>query len=1058
MADYNEKPFETEICKHLETTGWLYSENSTGYDRARALYPDDVLGWLHDTQPDALDKVIRPGSSTKAQHQAREALLDRLAKTLDAPLTSGGGTLNVLRNGFKHTPAAFKMCQFKPATTKNATTVEAYSKVRVRVMRQVYYSADNTRSVDLVLFINGLPVATLELKTDFTQSVNDAIVQYKTARLPKDPTTKQHEPLFGFGTRAVVHFAVSNDEVWMTTKLAGPDTVFLPFNRGDRGHAGNPEYPGGSPTSYLWREVLDRDTWLQIVGRYLHLETKKSKDPATGRVTTKHTLIFPRYHQWEAVTKLVDAARTDGAGDRYLIQHSAGSGKTRTIAWASHQLATLYDPAGEKVYDSVIVVTDRNVLDKQLQEAITQIETKTGVVATINREEAAKQQLGSKSAYLAQTLGSGKLIIVVTIQTFPFVLEAIRKDKGLAGKKFAVIADEAHSSQTGATANKLKEVLTAEELADVEDGGEVNVEALLAAEMKARAESEDISFLAFTATPKAKTLELFGTRDGDGVPRAFHLYTMQQAIEEGFILDVLKNYTTYKTAFQLKKRIDAGEMKPVKAAEGDDHVLVDEAAATKHLMRWVKLHPTNIAQKVRIIVEHFRENVEHVLDGHAKAMVVTDSRKAAVRYKKAIDAYITKMGYSEVTTLVAFSGDVHDCGQCDNCKVGRDCRTGTPGTGPFNEKTMNPGLEGRDLRDAFATNDYRVMLVANKFQTGFDQPLLVAMYVDRRLEGVTAVQTLSRLNRTYPGKGSTYVLDFVNDEQTILDSFLPYFAEARLETTTDPNVIHDLQAKLDVSGLYTPDDVDAVVEAWVRRQGNNALTAAVTPVSKRFHAELRQAKHTKDHARQDELELFRKDVGTFVRLYDFLSQVVDYGDTEPERRAIFFRLLERRLDTDTERPDVDIAGVGLAHLKQIEKRTSTLDLTSGESKPLNPITGAGSRQKRDPRMVLLEDVLARINELFADEGMTHDQQRSWLEGLLTVLLGDEQLRMQAEHNTKQQFLASPDLRDAVVVAVLGNQTSHSKMADIFHAGGRTEEVLVEALGELMHAEATGQVA
>jgi type I restriction enzyme R subunit len=468
-------------------------------------------------------------------------------------------------------------------------------------------------------------------------------------------------------------------------------------------------------------------------------------------------------------------------------------------------------------------------------------------------------------------------------------------------------------------------------------------------------------------------------------------------------------------------------------------VLVDQGAAAKGLMRWVKLHPTNIAQKVQIIVEHFRVNVEDLLEGKAKAMVVTDSRIAAIRYKTAIDAYIKKMGYSEITTLVAFSGDRED-----------------PETGPgtFNERNMNPGLKGRDLREAFATNDYRVMLVANKFQTGFDQPLLVAMYVDRVLSGVAAVQTLSRLNRTHPGKELTFVLDFVNKGPDILEAFKPYYDEARLDATTDPNLIHDLQSKLDVQGRYTADEVEAVVQAWVAGAGNNALSAALSPVKKRFEAAYQAAVQFDDEAALAELDLFRKDIGTFVRLYDFLSQIINYGDTDLEKRSIFFRLLDRLLQPHQHADVLDLTGVTLKRIKQRKVGTTHLDLAGGESKALNPITGAGSREKRDPQLVLLEQVLARLNELFADEDFTEEQQRTWVEGLVSVLLSDEKLKLQAKNNTKEQFLSSPDLRDAVIFAVLGNQTSHNRMADIFHGDTQKEGVLVDALGELLHARTT----
>jgi type I restriction enzyme R subunit len=512
MADYHESQFEKELCEHLAANGWLYSPNDAGYDAARALFPEDVFGWLEATQPAELAKVVKPGAPDAEQRKTRDGLLDRIVKQLDTPLESGGGTLNVLRGTVKQVSARFEMCQFRPSNTLNETTVERYGQVRVRVMRQVFYSTGSRNSIDLVLFVNGLPVATVELKTDNTQTVQDAIVQYRTHRLPRD------EPLLGFGNRALVHFAVSNAEVYMTTRLAGEKTFFLPFNMGDDGGAGNSPNPEGSATSYLWERVLQRDSWLNIIGRLMHVETSTDSDPITGRKSKQVTLLFPRFHQWDVVTKLLAAAKVEGPSHRYLAQHSAGSGKTNSIAWTAHGLATLYDDANEKVFDSVVVITDRTVLDAQLQEAIKQIEPRQGMVVQVTSAEALRQldpnaPSKSKSALLAKVLTEGRHIVVVTLQTFPFAMQAIRESKGLQGKRFAVIADEAHSSQSGQAASKLKAVLTAEELTDIEDGGEIDTDDVLAAEMTDRASSPNISYFAFTATPKQKTLELFGRPD-----------------------------------------------------------------------------------------------------------------------------------------------------------------------------------------------------------------------------------------------------------------------------------------------------------------------------------------------------------------------------------------------------------------------------------------------------------------------------------------------------------------------------------------------------------------
>ncbi|QFG70307.1 type I restriction endonuclease subunit R [Ornithinimicrobium pratense] len=1032
MAQHNEIVFETELCQYLSAHGWLYSSSDAGYDRARALFPEDLLAWLEQTQPETYESIVKPSMSDREQTGAQEKILDRVAKVLDTPLTNDGGTLNLLRGGFKvGTSKRLDMSYPRPATSLNPRAAELYGMTRVRVMRQVHLSSRGNETVDLVLFVNGVPVATVELKTDFTQSVQDAMAQYRS----RDPKSS---PLFGWGSRAIVHFAVSNAEVWMTTKLAGKDTRFLPFNKGDQGRAGNPVNPLGSDTSYLWEQVWDKDAWLDIILRFAHVETSTQLD-AQGRPRRSSALIFPRYHQWEAVTKVLADAKALGAGQSYLIEHSAGSGKTRTIAWTAHRLLSLHDESDEKIFDSVIVVSDRTVLNSQLQDAVKEIERTTGTVLAVDASSKSAHGVTSNSELVRQGLLGGRKIIVVTLQTFPWVLELLEGDVSLAGRRFAVIADEAHSSQTGSAATKLKKVLSPAELAALDDGAEVDTETLLAAEMEGRARPEHISFLAFTATPKGKTLQLFGRpgedrdeKTGEPIPVSFHLYPMQQAIEEGFILDVLRNFTNYDTAFELAVKVEKSGQELVGQDPQVEEVLVDQHAATKGLIRWVKLHPTNIAQKVQIIVEHYRANIAHLLQGKAKAMVVTDSRKAAVRYKVAMDSYITKMGYEGLATLVAFSGEVND-----------------PETGPekFTEANMNPTVKG-NLTAAFAGDGYQVMIVANKYQTGFDQPLLCAMYVDRQLSGVTAVQTLSRLNRTFPGKTDTYVLDFVNTEKDILDAYKPYYAGARLEAVTDPDLIHDLQNKLDTTGIYTADEVNTVVDAWVHQKGNNALSGGLGPVVHRFRSDYASAMQGDDRTRLDELDMFRKDVRSFINLYDFLSQIVEFGDTEPFRRSIFFRLLEPLIHVSNHTPATDLSGVDLVAIKQ--KHQGTTDLAIDETKPVRPTAAAGSGSVQEMKKGPLAEVVARLNDLFGDEDFTVEQQETWLEGLIRTLLEDEQVREQAEHNTKGQFLASPTLRTKVLLAVLDNQQAHAKMSDIIHQGGRPEKILVEMTGELVH--------
>jgi type I restriction enzyme R subunit len=1018
---HHESSLEAGICEHLAVHGWLYSSTGAGYDRELALFPEDVIGWLADTQADQLTKRIKPELTGEALEKARHGVLTTLVKALGADPKANGGTLSVLRRGFKDLNAQFQMCQFRPNTSLNETTAKRYDAVRLRVIRQVHYSTQNGKSIDLVFFVNGIPVATAELKTDFTQNITDAVLQYKNDRLPKG------EPLLAFGSRALVHFAVSNSEFQMTTKLAGKDTYFLPFNRGNDHHAGNPPNAHGSPTAYLWEEILQRDTWLDIIGRFLHSQVIDRIDPLSDKKVRTQSTLFPRYHQWDAVTRLIAGARTAGPGHRYLIQHSAGSGKTNSISWLAHRLSVLHDDANKPVFDSVIVITDRNVLDAQLQEAIRQIDKTPGVVAHIDGLG------GSKSQMLADALQDGTKIIIVTIQTFPYALDLIQGQASLKGKSFAIIADEAHSSQAGEASKRLKAVLTATEFDDLVDGGTVAAEDVLAAEMTARAEAKNLSFFAFTATPKAKTLELFGHKGITGKPHPFHLYSMQQAIEEGFILDVLKNYTPYKTAFRLthngqsyeSESTTTGTVAVTGTSSGD---LVDKSAAVKSVMNWVKLHPTNISQKVQIIVEHFRANVGWRLDGAAKAMVVTSSRKAAVRYKLAFDKYVDEKGYNDIAALVAFSGEVTDL------ESSVDKAT---------ETSMNPGLKGRDLRDAFATDEYQVMLVANKFQTGFDQPLLVAMYVDKRLSGVAAVQTLSRLNRVAPGKDQTFVLDFANAAQDIVEAFEPYYEATTLADVTDPNIVHVTMAKLDAATIYHDSEVNGLVDDYLAKKGNNALTKWVTPAQHRFRDRERTAIEADDEVALDELDMFRKDVGTFLRQYDFLSQIVNYEDPALEKLSIYLRHLAPVITAEKLGHEIDLSTVDFEYIDQREQGTNSAQLAGGV--PLEPTKDAGTGTVHDPEMVALAEVIEKINDLFSG-----DHPESSVENVVTHvkdrLEESQTLQQQAQNNSLAQFSASPDLHNEFMVAVIGAMESSEDLSkQIINNPDLSQKLLAELL-------------
>jgi type I restriction enzyme, R subunit len=1000
---HQEISFEAEVCDWLGAHGWLY-ESSDGerYDRARAIFPPDLVAWVQATQPKAWEAL-----SNSHGPSAADVLLDRVRKQLD-----DRGTLDVLRHGIEMIglKQQLMLAQFRPALAMNADIVARYEANRLRVVRQVRYSTANENCIDLVLFLNGLPVATVELKTDFTQSVQDAVDQYRFDR-PPHPKGQNREPLLAFPSGAIVHFAVSNTEVAMTTRLEGAVTRFLPFNKGNDGGAGNPPNPNGHPTSYLWEEVWERQSWLEILGRYIVAQRDAKRQIKA--------LIFPRYHQLDATRRLRAAVLAEGPGHKYLVQHSAGSGKTNSIAWSAHFLADLHDAANEKLFSTVIVVSDRNVIDSQLQEALSEFERTKGVVTTIKSEGA------SKSGQLAEALAGGKKIIVCTIQTFPFALDEVRRLAATGGKRFAVIADEAHSSQTGEAAAKLKAVLSPEELAELNDGGEVSSEDILAAQMAARASDKGITYVAFTATPKAKTMELFGRRSSPNEPASetnkpqpFHVYSMRQAIEEGFILDVLKNYTPYKLAFRLAHN-----------GKEYDEAEVERSAAMKGIMSWVRLHPYNISQKVQIVVEHFRENVAPLLDGKAKAMVVLASRVEAVRWQLAITQYIRERGY-QIGALVAFSGEVNDPDS---------------GPDPFSEhsKTLNPNLNGRDIREAFRGAEYQLLLVANKFQTGFDEPLLCGMYVDRRLAGIQAVQTLSRLNRADPGKETTYVLDFANSADDILKAFRTYYETAELEAVTDPNIVYNLRAKLDATGFYDDFEVDRVAEVELNpRAKQGDLVAAMSPVAdrllKRFKAARERlavaqeqhhenaAKDAKDEA--DALTLFKNDLGAFLRMYTFLSQIFDYGNTAIEKRFRFYRRLLPLLEFGRERDGIDLSKVQLTHHTLKGQGKQALRLGDGEALKLAPLSDTGTGAVQDKEKARLAEIIEKVNGLFEGE-LTDDDQLVYVNDVIKKkMLESDELVTQATNNTKAQFAASPTLSSELMNAIMDALAAHTTMS------------------------------
>ncbi|MBF0155115.1 MAG: type I restriction endonuclease subunit R [Magnetococcales bacterium] len=1002
MSLHKEVELENDICQHLAAQGWLYDPNDAAhYDRQRALFPADLLAWLQETQPKAWEALHKNHGA-----EAETTLLNRVRKQLD-----DRGTLEVLRHGVELAGVRqpLLLARFKPSLAMNPDLQAQYGANRLRVVRQVRYSLRNENSLDLLLFVNGLAVATVELKSDFTQSVEDAVDQY---RFDRNPRLKGHtEPLLDFPRGALVHFAVSNSEVWMTTKLTGATTRFLPFNRGDGGGKGNPLNPNGHRTAYLWEEVWARDSWLEILGRYM-VTKRDSKRQISA-------ILFPRYQQLDVTRKLLAAVLKEGPGEKYLIQHSAGSGKTNSIAWTAHFLADLHDADNTKLFDSVLVVSDRTVIDAQLRDALFDFERVAGVVASITGEQQ------SKSGELAQALSGGKKIVVCTIQTFPFALQAVHELAATQNKRFAVIADEAHSSQTGEAASRLKMVLSAHEIEELKDGGEVSSEDLLLAQMAARANEAHITYVAFTATPKAKTLELFGRRPDpaqpasqSNLPAPFHVYSMRQAIEEGFILDVLKNYTPYKLAFKLAQ---AGK-------ELDDKE-VERGEAVKSIMRWVRLHPYNISQKVQVVVEHFRENVAPLLGGLAKAMVVVGSRLEAVRWQSAINSYIRQSGY-KIHTLVAFSGEVID-------------KESAPDAFTETSTRLNPNLKGRDIRGAFDTDEYQILLVANKFQTGFDQPLLCGMYVDKRLTGIQAVQTLSRLNRAHPGKETTFILDFVNEPEEILAAFKIYYETAELAGVTNPDLVYDLRAKLDATGLYSDAEVERVVMVEIDQRASQAqLTAAVGPVAdcllKRFAAaksalQVAQAVGNAqgEQVARDEMNvllLFKRDLGTFLRVYVFLAQLFHYENTAIEKRAIFFRRLLPLLEFGREREGVDLSKVTLTHHKLKNQGKRNMPLTEGKADKLAPLTEAGSGAVQEKEKVLLDEIIQKVNTLFEGE-LSDDDKLIYVNNVLKgKLLESHTLVQQATNNSKEQFSNSPDLASELMNAIMDAFTAHTTMS------------------------------
>ena len=932
--------------------------SSDDYASELGLEPKVVIEFIQSTQAKVWDalEVIHGADTIKT-------VLAALTKHLETD-----GMLNVLRYGFKCYGKKLRMAYFLPNNQLNVDTLALYAKNRLSVTRQLYFSDKDKKSLDIAIFLNGLPVITMELKNPMTgQTVEHAKRQYKNDRDP-------NELIFRFKKRALVHFAVDPDLVFMTTRLSKKKTVFLPFNLGFNEGAGNPPAAdGGYRTAYLWRDVLQRDSLMDLLGRFMHLQIEEKKILKDGAIKKirKETMIFPRYHQLDVVRDLICHSKAHGAGHNYLVQHSAGSGKSNSIAWLAHRLSSLHDEADNKIFNSVIVVTDRNVLDQQLQDTIYQFDHKQGVVEKIDED----------TRQLVRALADDTPIIVTTVQKFPFVAETLEKLKdeegedaasiATKGKHYAVIVDEAHSSQSGETAMEVKGVLNKEGVEEaaaewVTEHGEDDAEEVVRAMLK-RGKQENLSFFAFTATPKYKTLHVFDEPGKTGEP-PFHHYSMRQAIEEQFILDVLENYTTYKTYFKITQ-----------TAEDDPHVKRKKAA--RALARFLTLHPHNIAQKTEVMIEHFRAHVRHKIGGRAKAMVATDSRLHAVRYKLTFDKYLVDKGYDDIKTLVAFSGTVED--------------PDAPGTS-YTEVGMNKGISEKQLPEEFGAEEYQVLLVAEKYQTGFDQPYLHTMYVDKKLSGIQAVQTLSRLNRKATGKEDTFVLDFRNEQEEIFAAFKPFYEVTAAEELTDPHHLYRLQGQIEEQQIIFDSDVTEFCEIYFAPKRKESV---------HDHAKMNgildlAVERYKERDEQERAD-FKALLVNFRNMYGFLSQVLPYQDSDLEKLYTYLRFLLKKLPRDPSGPGYKLDGdVELEYYRLQKISEGSIDLEGGDSGELKGPGDVGTGKVGDDDIPLSE-LIKILNERFGTEFTEADQL--FFDQIEAEAVADEDLREAAQANNMADF-------------------------------------------------------
>lgn len=1016
--DESEKIFELFIESYLtsEEGGWtkatdagLRSEDSRGMNLDIVTLTD----FVKSTQPMAWRRFERMCTINPVR---------QFYKSFENAVTQDG-LISVLRYGFKHRGVSFRVCYFKPESELNDLAVANYQKNICQCIRQWHYSEQNKNSIDMLLAVNGIPVIAIELKNQLTgQSVDDAKKQWAYNRNPK-------EPVFGFNKRILAYFACDLYDVYMTTRLEGPMTNFLPFNQGSNGAgrdggAGNPPNPtGGYVTSYFWENVLQKDKLMDILQKFISYEkTEKKEVMPDGSTNIKKTekIIFPRYHQLDVVRELVRHVRENGPGHNYLIQHSAGSGKSNSIAWTAYRMASLHNANNEAVYDSVIVVTDRRVLDQQLQATISSFDHTLGSVETIDDKKSSKDLLAA--------INKGKRVIVTTLQKFPVIYEQVQS---AVGKHYAIIIDEAHSSQTGQSAMKLKAALAdvsdaLEEYAELEQKAVDEIEAkdILVQDMLSQGKHKNLSFFAFTATPKGKTLEIFGEPQPDGSFHPFHIYSMRQAIEEGFILDVLANYTTYKMCYQIAKNVP-------------DNPDVPTSKAVRTIRRYEELHPHNLAQKAAIIVETFRDVTKHKIGGLGKMMVVTASRLAAVRYYHEIKRYLEQNDYDDIEIMIAFSGSLKD--------------PDDPNSPEYTESSMNVDRNGNRVKESQTKSVFHdegdILIVAEKYQTGFDEPLLHTMIVDKELRDVKAVQTLSRLNRTYPGKVDTYVLDFVNDVDRIREAFQQFYQETSLDEEINFDLIYTTQKILHDFKVYTEEDIEAVSQIYfdpdVRKANatQGKISNILKPVADKYNM-----------LNQEQRYQFRREVRAFVKWYNYISQITRMFDKDLHKEYILCSYLAKLLPSDKTQPfDLDNrVKLEYYRLEKTYEGAIELEATPGSWKPTQPKRAGGQKDRLSP----LDEIIARINEEFF--GDFTDADRVMVDTLYTKMRKDAKVKKAAKSNDRQVYERSifPGIFDATAQkAYMENTEAYEQLFLDAEKYRIIQQALAERLYQELHGEA-----